>query len=121
MMPEGGDDNCARDFFGGDLKGIQEKLPYLKELGVTVIYLNPIFQARSNHRYDTADYSQVDPLLGNNEDFVQLCSAAKEMGIRIMLDGVFSHTGEDSIYFNRFGRYPSVGACQSHQSAYYTS
>ena len=119
MMPEGGDDNCARDFFGGDLKGIQEKMPYLKELGVTVIYLNPIFQARSNHRYDTADYSQVDPLLGDNEEFIQLCSAAKEAGIHIMLDGVFSHTGEDSIYFNRFGRYPSVGACQSHQSAYY--
>ena len=120
MMPEGGDDNCARDFFGGDLKGIQEKLPYLKELGVTVLYLNPIFQARSNHRYDTADYSQVDPLLGNNEDFCRLCDTAKEMGIRIMLDGVFSHTGEDSLYFNRYGRFPSVGACQSHQSEYYS-
>ena len=119
LMPEGRDDNCARDFFGGDLKGIEEKLPYLKELGVTVIYLNPIFQARSNHRYDTADYSKIDPLLGSNEDFIHLCFAAKEMGIRIMLDGVFSHTGEDSIYFNRFGRYPSVGACQSRQSPYY--
>ena len=119
MMPEGRDDNCARDFFGGDLKGIQEKLPYLKDLGVTVIYLNPIFQARSNHRYDTADYSQVDPLLGSNEDFISLCAAAKDMGIRIMLDGVFSHTGEDSVYFNRFGRFPVDGACQSTESPYY--
>ena len=120
LMPEGGDDNCARDFFGGDLKGIQEKLPYLKELGVTVLYLNPVFQARSNHRYDTADYSRIDPLLGDNEDFSALCRAAKRAGIRIMLDGVFSHTGEDSIYFNRYGRFPSVGACQSTQSPYYS-
>ena len=119
LMPEGGDDNCARDFFGGNLKGIQEKLPYLKDLGVTVLYLNPIVQARSNHRYDTADYEKVDPLLGTNEDFEALCKAAKENGIRIMLDGVFSHTGEDSVYFNRYGRFPSVGACQSTQSPYY--
>ena len=119
LMPEGGDDNCARDFFGGDLKGIEEKLSYLQSLGVTVLYLNPIFQARSNHRYDTADYERIDPLLGTNEDFVSLCAAARAMGIRVVLDGVFSHTGEDSVYFNRFGRFPSVGACQSHQSPYY--
>ena len=119
LMPEGGDDNCARDFFGGNLAGITEKLPYLKDLGVTVLYLNPIFQARSNHRYDTADYEKIDPLLGTNEDFVALCAAAREAGIRVMLDGVFSHTGEDSVYFNRYGRFPSVGACQSTQSAYY--
>ena len=120
LMPEGGDDNCARDFFGGDLKGIQEKLPHLKELGVTVLYLNPIFMARSNHRYDTADYHRIDPLLGDNEDFVALCEQARRMGIRVMLDGVFSHTGEDSVYFNRYGRFPSVGACQSTQSPYYS-
>ena len=119
LMPEGGDDNCARDFFGGDLKGIQEKLPYLKELGVTVLYLNPVFQARSNQRYDTADYETIDPLLGSNQDFMDLCRAAKAQGIRVMLDGVFSHTGEDSLYFNRFGRFPTVGACQSTQSPYY--
>ena len=119
LMPEGGDDNCARDFFGGDLKGIEEKLPHLAELGVTVIYLNPIFQARSNHRYDTADYRRIDPLLGDKEDFSSLCRKAEALGIRILLDGVFSHTGEDSVYFNRFGRYPSVGACQSTQSPYY--
>ncbi|MBO4924982.1 MAG: glycoside hydrolase family 13 protein [Clostridia bacterium] len=119
LMPEGGDDNCARDFFGGDLRGIREKLPYLASLGVTVLYLNPIFQARSNHRYDTADYLRIDPLLGTNEDFSALCGAAKEYGIRVMLDGVFSHTGEDSVYFNRYGRFPSVGACQSTKSPYY--
>ena len=119
LMPEGRDDNCARDFFGGNLKGIEEKLSYLKKLGVTVLYLNPIFQARSNHRYDTADYEKIDPLLGSNEDFVSLCEAAKAQGIRVMLDGVFSHTGEDSVYFNRYGRFPSVGACQSTQSPYY--
>ena len=119
LMPEGGDDNCARDFFGGNFKGIQEKLPYLKDLGVTVLYLNPIVQARSNHRYDTADYEKADPLLGTNEDFEELCRAAKEAGIRMMLDGVFSHTGEDSVYFNRYGRFPSVGACPSTHSPYY--
>ena len=119
LMPEGGDDNCARDFFGGDLKGIEEKLPYLESLGVTVLYLNPIFQARSNHRYDTADYMKIDPHLGENADFVSLCAAAEKRGIRVMLDGVFSHTGEDSVYFNRYGRFPSVGACQSTHSPYY--
>ncbi len=119
LMPEGGDDNCARDFFGGDLKGIEQKLPYLAELGVTVIYLNPIFKARSNHRYDTGDYTQIDPMLGTNEDFASLCAAAKTMGIHILLDGVFSHTGEDSRYFNKFGRYPTVGAYQSTDSEYF--
>ena len=120
MMPEGRDENCARDFFGGDLKGIEEKLPYLQDLGVTVIYLNPIFKARSNHRYDTADYTVIDPYLGSNEDFSRLCEKAKAMGIRIILDGVFSHTGEDSIYFNRFGRFPVKGACQDVSSPYYS-
>ena len=76
--------------------------------------------ARSNHRYDTADYTRIDPLLGSNDDFIALCEQAKKLGIRIMLDGVFSHTGEDSVYFNRFGRFPSVGACQSTHSPYYS-
>lgn len=119
LMPEGEDDNCARDFFGGDLKGILQKLPYLKELGVTVLYLNPIFMARSNHRYDTADYHRIDPLLGDAADFSALCQAAQAQGMRVVLDGVFSHTGEDSVYFNRFGRFPAPGACQSPQSPYY--
>lgn len=113
-------DNQAFDFFGGTLEGIREKLTYLEELGVTVLYLNPIFKARSNHRYDTGDYMQIDPLLGSEEDFKRLCREAKQRGIRVLLDGVFSHTGEDSLYFNRYGRYESVGAYQSKESPYYS-
>ncbi len=93
------------DYYGGDLKGIENKLDYLADLGVTVIYLNPIFEAHENHRYCTANYEKIDPLLGTEEDFVSLCKAAKEKGISIILDGVFSHTGADSIYFNKVGRY----------------
>ena len=107
------------DYFGGDLKGVEEKLGYLKALGVTCIYLNPIFESHSNHRYDTADYSKVDPLLGTEADFTRLCETAEEMGIRILLDGVFSHTGSDSVYFNREKRYPSQGAYNSRTSPYY--
>lgn len=106
------------DFFGGDLKGIELKLPYLKELGVTCIYLNPIFESHSNHRYDTADYTKIDPLLGTEKDFSHLCKIADEMGIKILLDGVFSHTGADSIYFNMYNRYDSVGAYNSPDSPY---
>lgn len=106
------------DFFGGDLKGIGMKLPYLKELGVTCIYLNPIFEAHSNHRYDTADYMKIDPLLGTEDDFRQLCSDAEKLGIKILLDGVFSHTGADSVYFNMYNRYDSIGAYNSPDSEY---
>lgn len=107
------------DFFGGTLTGIQEKLPYLKQLGIDVLYLNPIFRARSNHRYDTGNYMQIDPLLGTQAEFEQLCQAAQALGMSVMLDGVFSHTGEDSRYFNRLGHYDSVGAYQSKESPYY--
>lgn len=106
------------DYYGGDFVGIQEKLPYLESLGVTCLYLNPIFEAHSNHRYNTADYLKPDPILGTIADFKKLCSAAKAMGIKIILDGVFSHTGSDSVYFNREGRYPSLGAYQGEQSPY---
>lgn len=109
----------ALDFFGGTLNGIAKKLPYLEKLGVTVIYLNPIFRARSNHRYDTGDYTQIDPLLGTQEEFEALCRKAEEKGIRVILDGVFSHTGEDSRYFNRYGHYDTVGAYQSKESPWY--
>ncbi len=108
------------DYFGGDLKGIEQKLGYLKSLGVTCIYLNPIFEAQSNHRYDTADYEKIDPMLGTEKDFKSLCESAKKLGIRIMLDGVFSHTGDDSRYFNRYSRYDNVGAYQSEGSPYYS-
>lgn len=107
------------DYFGGDLNGIEQKLGYLKSLGVTCIYLNPIFEAQSNHRYDTANYEKIDSMLGTEKDFKSLCESAKKLGIRIMLDGVFSHTGDDSRYFNRYSRYDSLGAYQSRESPYY--
>ena len=108
------------DFFGGDLKGIIQKLPYIESLGVTVIYLNPIFESQENHRYSTANYEKIDPLLGTEEDFKELCKTAGEMGIDIILDGVFSHTGADSIYFNKFGRYGEhTGAYRDRNSPYF--
>jgi glycosidase len=108
------------DYFGGDFEGIIQKLDYLKSLGVTCIYLNPIFEAHENHRYNTANYLKADPMLGTNEDFKRLCEKAHEAGIKVILDGVFSHTGADSIYFNKFGRYDSVGAYNSKESPYYS-
>ena len=108
------------DFFGGSLKGITSKLDYLASLHVKTLYLNPVFEAASNHRYDTADYCAIDPLLGTEEDFAQLCREAGKRGIRVMLDGVFNHTGDDSRYFNRAGYYDTVGAYQSPDSAYYS-
>lgn len=108
------------DFFGGNLDGVLEKLEYLKELGVSVIYLNPIFEASSNHKYDTGDYMKVDPMFGTAGTFRELCRKAGELGISIMLDGVFSHTGSDSLYFNKYGSYPGTGAYQSPESPYYS-
>jgi glycosidase len=108
-----------RDFFGGDLQGVAEKLDYLKSLGVDAIWLTPIFKARSNHRYDTDDYLQVDPALGGDAAFAALSAAAKARGIRLILDGVFNHTSSDSRYFDRYHRYPDVvGACESASSPY---
>lgn len=108
------------DFFGGDLKGIEEKLPYISRLGITCIYINPIFEAHSNHRYDTADYEKIDALLGGEADLKSLCKRAKEgYGISIILDGVFSHTGCDSKYFNMYNRYDTLGAYNSKDSKYF--
>ncbi len=109
----------CNDFFGGNLLGIEKKLPYLKELGISAIYLNPIFKAYSNHRYDTGDYKTIDPMLGTEEDFKRLCERFEKNGIKIILDGVFNHTGSDSLYFNKKGNYNSVGAYQSKDSLYY--
>ena len=123
MLPVGdlrGGQHQELDFYGGSLNGVREKLPYLRNLGVDVIYLNPIFRARSNHRYDTGDYTQIDPLCGTQAEFEALCKEARAMGMRVLLDGVFSHTGEDSVYFNRFGHYPGAGACQGESSPYYS-
>ena len=110
--------NC--DFFGGSLAGITEKLDYLKSLSVSTIYLNPIFEADSNHRYNTADYHAIDPLLGSEEDFRTLCREAHARDIRIILDGVFNHTGSNSRYFNAEGFYPEPGAAQSTESPYFS-
>ncbi|MBE6049796.1 MAG: glycoside hydrolase family 13 protein [Clostridium sp.] len=108
------------DFYGGNLRGVIEKLHYLKELGVSIIYFNPIFQSASCHRYDVGDYEKIDEMLGDEEDFKELCVKAKDEGIRVILDGVFSHTGSDSKYFNKFGNYPGMGAYQSKDSIYYS-
>lgn len=107
------------DYFGGDFAGIQSKLGYLKDLGVTCIYLNPIFESHENHRYNTANYMKADPLLGTNDEFEELCTEAKKYGISVILDGVFSHTGADSVYFNKFNRYENNGAFNTKDSPYY--
>lgn len=109
----------AYDFFGGNLAGVMAKLDYLEELGVSAVYLNPVFESPSNHKYDTADYKSIDAMFGDLETFRSLCAEAEKRGIFIILDGVFSHTGSDSIYFNKEGRYPAVGAFQSPSSPYY--
>lgn len=115
------DSKCSlgNDYYGGDLKGIEQKLDYLAELSVNCIYLNPIFEAHSNHRYNTADYFKLDPSLGTEEELTSLIKSAKQRGIYIILDGVFSHTGYDSRYFNGKNRYDDVGAANSPDSPYY--
>ena len=105
-------------FYGGDLKGITKKLDYLASLGVTCLYLNPIFESSSNHRYNTADYSRIDSMLGTQDDLKTLITEAKKRGIGVILDGVFNHTGSDSIYFNQNANYPCIGAVQSEESQY---
>lgn len=97
------------DYFGGSLLGIISKLDYLQSLSVSTLYLCPIFEADNNHRYNTADYRRIDPMLGTEEDFRQLCREAHRRGIRVLLDGVFNHTGSNSRYFNAEGFYPELG------------
>lgn len=108
------------DFFGGDLQGIIDKLPYLQSLGINTIYLNPIFLAPSIHKYDTANYMEIDPRFGTLDTFKSLIAAARRDNIRIILDGVFNHTGSDSVYFNRYGHFSDMGAYQSKSSPYYS-
>ena len=117
--PDGRGEVRNRDFFGGSLPGITEKLPYLHGLGVRTVYLCPIFEAAENHRYGVADYEKIDPMLGSGADFRTLCERAHSLGMRIMLDGVFNHTGFVSRYFNGDGFYPGPGAYQSPESPYY--
>lgn len=107
------------DFYGGNVRGIEETLKYIKSLGVDAIYLSPIVRSQSNHRYDTADYENVDPYAGTNEGIKSLCDKAHKKGMKVILDAVFNHTGNDSIYFNQFGTYDTVGAYQSENSPYY--
>ena len=107
------------DFYGGNFKGIQEKLDYIADLGATIIYLNPISKSFSSHRYDTGDYKTPDPMLGTEADFKELCDAAHEKGLKIILDGVYSHTGSDSLYFNKNRTFPGMGAYHSENSPYY--
>ena len=106
------------DFFGGNFRGITEKLPYLASLGVTMLYLNPISKAFSSHRYDTGDYKTPDPMLGTHADFIQLCREARKLNIHVILDGVFSHTGSNSLYFDRYGAFGGHGAYTDPNSPY---
>ncbi|UPA30093.1 glycoside hydrolase family 13 protein [Terrisporobacter glycolicus] len=106
------------DFYGGNLKGIINKLGYLKKLGVSIIYLSPVFESSSNHKYNTGDYKKIDPMFGDEELFKELIKKANEKGMSIILDGVFSHTGADSIYFNKFNNYSSKGAYNDEDSPY---
>jgi glycosidase len=109
----------ANDFFGGNAEGVVERLDYIASLGVNVVYLSPIFEAASNHRYDTGDYFKIDPLFGDEAALKKLVAEAEKRGMIVMMDGVFNHTGSDSVYFNKEGHYDSVGAYQSRDSEYY--
>ncbi len=108
----------SQNFYGGDLSGIVEKLDYLEDLGVTALYLNPVFDSPSNHKYDTTDYAQIDPVFGNQALFETLAAELHSRDMRLILDGVFNHSSSDSLYFDRYGRYDPVGACESHDSPY---
>ena len=107
-------------FYGGSLYGVIDKLNYIASLGANIIYLSPIFESPSNHKYDTSDYLTVDEAFGGNDALKALIEAAHSKGIKIILDGVFNHTGADSIYFNRYSTYDSLGAYQSKESPYYS-
>ncbi|MDD2396360.1 MAG: glycoside hydrolase family 13 protein [Sedimentibacter sp.] len=118
-LPDKKGEVLNNDFFGGNLDGITEKLPYIAKLGVSIIYLSPIFEAYSNHKYDTGNYLKIDPMFGTENSLKKLIQEAEKYGIHVILDGVFSHTGDDSIYFNKYGRYDSIGAYESKDSPYY--
>ncbi len=116
--PDADEKVLNNDFYGGNFKGITEKMDYIAGLGVTILYLNPICKSFSNHRYDTGDYMTPDPMLGTLDDFAAMCRAAHARGIHVILDGVFSHTGDNSLYFNRKGAFPGKGAYNSPDSPY---
>ena len=118
-LPYYSDNTICSDFFGGDLQGIIEKLPYLKSLNISVLYLNPIWESQSNHRYNTGSYENVDPVLGTMDDLKLLIDTAHSMGMIVILDTVLNHTGSDSVYFNKYNRYDIVGAYNSKNSPFY--
>lgn len=118
-LPYYSDNTICSDFFGGDLQGIIEKLPYLKSLNISVLYLNPIWESQSNHRYNTGSYENVDPVLGTMDDLKMLIDKAHSLGMIIVLDTVLNHTGSDSVYFNKYNRYDIVGAYNSKNSPFY--
>ncbi|CAH0344100.1 alpha-amylase family glycosyl hydrolase [Bacillus sp. CECT 9360] len=105
-----GDGIWSNDFYGGDIAGIQKKLDYIESLGVNTLYLNPINHAASNHKYDATDYKAMDPMFGSPEEFNEFTKELKKRGMHLILDGVFNHVGDDSIYFDRYGKYKTVGA-----------
>ena len=119
FLPDSDGEIHNSDFFGGSLAGVLSKLDYLQSLCVTTLYFCPIFESASNHRYNTADYLRIDPMLGTEADLSLLCREAEKRGIRVVLDGVFNHTGNVSRYFNADGFYNSLGAAQSQDSPYY--
>jgi glycosidase len=118
-QPDENGDVLNNDFYGGNFRGITEKMDYIASLGTEILYLNPISKSFSSHRYDTGDYKTPDPMLGTMEDFRAMCDAAHQRGIKVVLDGVYSHTGSDSLYFNRKGNFPGVGAYQSRDSEFF--
>ena len=114
------DETVGSDFLGGDAKGIEEELPkYIKKLYVSALYLNPFWESQSNHRYNTGDYKKVDPVFGTNEDVKHLIKTAHSLGLIVLFDFVFNHSGSDSIYFNKNNRYPNEGAYNIYDSKYH--
>ncbi|MGG1676129.1 alpha-amylase family glycosyl hydrolase [Neobacillus sp. NRS-1170] len=105
-----GDGEFSNDFFGGDIEGIKEKLDYLQSLGVNTLYLNPIAIAPSNHKYDATDYKQMDPMFGSEKEFEDFAKELSKRNMHLILDGVFNHVSDDSIYFDRYNKYKTVGA-----------
>ncbi len=116
--PPGPESPRGRDYMGGDLKGIDQSLEYLKSLGVTTLYFNPVFDSASNHGYDTQNYYKIDPYFGTQKDWENLVKHANQLGMRIILDGVFNHMSSDSPFFDRYHHYPTTGACESLSSPY---
>ncbi|AKU26420.1 amylopullulanase [Geobacillus sp. LC300] len=113
-----GDGEWSNDFFGGDIAGIEQKLDYLQSLGVNTIYLNPIANAPSNHKYDASNYKELDPMFGSPEEFQSFVQELAKRGMHLILDGVFNHVSDDSIYFDRYHRYPTVGAYEYWEAVY---